>query len=98
MCRRESWGLQVRFDSLSKPCFAIESITVIIDSILLMLCDSCRHPEVFGAVNTIEGFDVVGEVIKLGSKATDFVPGDKVVTFTRGIGPRKLCLMSNKAI
>ncbi|KAK6064901.1 hypothetical protein SCUP234_12810 [Seiridium cupressi] len=46
-----------------------------------------KHPEVFGAVNTIEGFDVVGTVVEAGSEAGDFSLGDKVVTFARGIGP-----------
>ncbi|GAB7353824.1 hypothetical protein MBLNU459_g4197t1 [Dothideomycetes sp. NU459] len=46
-----------------------------------------RHPEVFGAVNTIEGFDVVGKVTEVGPGVTGFEVGDKVVTFTRGIGP-----------
>jgi NADPH:quinone reductase-like Zn-dependent oxidoreductase len=48
-----------------------------------------RHPEVFGAVNTIEGFDVVGVVEQVGLETPGFSAGDKVVTFTRGIGPRK---------
>lgn len=46
-----------------------------------------RHPEVFGAVNIIEGFDVVGEVVELGPNVSGFSPGEKVVTFARGIGP-----------
>ncbi|KAK7883690.1 hypothetical protein LTR67_010979 [Exophiala xenobiotica] len=46
-----------------------------------------KHPEAFGAVNTIEGFDVVGEVVEVGSEQSNFKIGDKVVTFTRGIGP-----------
>ncbi|KAI1611229.1 hypothetical protein EDD36DRAFT_497140 [Exophiala viscosa] len=46
-----------------------------------------KHPEAFGAVNTIEGFDVVGEVVEVGSEQSNFKIGDKVLTFTRGIGP-----------
>ncbi|KAH7091697.1 hypothetical protein FB567DRAFT_617346 [Paraphoma chrysanthemicola] len=46
-----------------------------------------KHPEVFGAVETIEGFDVVGWVQQVGPDTFGFAPGDKVVTFTRGIGP-----------
>jgi NADPH:quinone reductase-like Zn-dependent oxidoreductase len=56
---------------------------------MVLTAQQCRHPEAFGAVNTIEGFDVVGEVVEVGSEQSNFKIGDKVVTFTRGIGPRK---------
>jgi NADPH:quinone reductase-like Zn-dependent oxidoreductase len=56
-----------------------------------------RHPETFGAVNTIEGFDVVGEVACVGPDTPNFVVGEKVVTFTRGIGPRTFTCMIHGA-
>ncbi|KFY65395.1 hypothetical protein V496_02587 [Pseudogymnoascus sp. VKM F-4515 (FW-2607)] len=47
------------------------------------------HPEKFGAINTIEGFDAVGEIVEIGDGVTGFKVGQKVLTFTRGIGPAK---------
>ncbi|KAJ5441525.1 hypothetical protein N7491_003931 [Penicillium cf. griseofulvum] len=46
-----------------------------------------KHPETFGAVNTVEGFDAVGEVIGIGPETEGFKIGEKVLTFARGIGP-----------
>jgi NADPH:quinone reductase-like Zn-dependent oxidoreductase len=45
-----------------------------------------RHSEVFGATNTIEGLDAVGEIVELGPGVTDFEIGQVVLTITRGIG------------
>ncbi|OBT54324.1 hypothetical protein VE04_05550 [Pseudogymnoascus sp. 24MN13] len=48
---------------------------------------SDRDTEKFGAINTIEGFDAVGEIVEVGDGVTGFKVGQKVLTFTRGIGP-----------
>lgn len=46
----------------------------------------CRHSEVFGATDTIEGLDAVGEIVQLGPGVTGFEIGQVVVTIARGIG------------
>lgn len=51
---------------------------------------SVRHPEEFGAVNTVEGFDAVGEIVGIGPETERFKVGEKVMTFARGIGPGML--------
>ena len=43
------------------------------------------HSEAFGAANTIEGLDAVGEIVQLSSRVTDFYVGQVVLTITRGI-------------
>jgi hypothetical protein len=49
-----------------------------------------RHSEVFGATDTIEGLDAVGQVVELGPGVTGFHVGQVVLTIGRGIGARKL--------
>jgi hypothetical protein len=49
-----------------------------------------RHSEVFGATETIEGLDAVGQVVELGPGVTDFHVGQVVLTIGRGIGAREL--------
>ena len=45
-----------------------------------------RHARDFGAVNTVLGYDAVGEIVELGPGVEGFKVGQKVVTFVR-IGP-----------
>lgn len=55
-----------------------------------------RHSEVFGATETIEGLDAVGQVVELGPGVTDFHVGQVVLTIGRGIGARKLTTFPQK--